>query len=260
MDRVGILAQSVEDSLCVLLDISFHVCVSNYVCRVVAHHAGAVTWCCPFRIESTLFIGIVEAFLHLCAHLWVYKVDEWHQSAESVPETCVGKHIARQHLAGMWAVVYDITFCIFLVEHAREEGTSVQTAVECSQLIDVVGLDFYSAQYFVPAVTTLLLQLIKALCAQFLEVQLSLLGTDEGRCYAGMYLLAFPCGKTDDGTCVVARGLKFVSAYVTVGNGGSVGERFVEDDDKVVLEVARHTAAVLRGIAYYLALGWYDSH
>ena len=85
------------------------------------------------------------------------------------PRNCVGKHIARQHLAGMWAVVYDITFCIFLVEHAREEGTSVQTAVECSQLIDVVGLDFYSAQYFVPAVTTLLLQLIKAQCASSLR-------------------------------------------------------------------------------------------
>ena len=59
-----------------------------------------------------------------------------------------------------------------------------------------------------------------------------------------MNYFTFFCGKSDDSASVVSFYFRFIRKNIIFGNCGNKCERFVEVNDKVVLEVFRYTATV----------------
>ena len=94
--------------MCVSFGNVFHESVGDDGGGVVAHHAVAVAWTGPFGEKTAFEVSVQQPFLHLFAHGGVYQIYEREETTESVPETGIGEHIARQHLAIVGAVVYDL--------------------------------------------------------------------------------------------------------------------------------------------------------
>ena len=215
---------------------------------VVAHHAAAVAGAGPLGQEATLQIDVGQSLEHLLPHRRIEQVDQREQRAERVPETCVGEHIARQHLTVVGAVVDGIASGIVFVEHTGKERGAVEAGVERAQMVDVVVLNLDAAQHIVPTLATLLLDGLERRTAHLLQIALGLLGRDERRRHAHYHLLAFLRLEAHHGLHVVALGLAAMESISILLDAVEV-ELLVELHDEVVAEVLRHTAAVARGVA-----------
>ena len=94
---------------------------------------------------------------------------------------------------------------IVLIETTREQHRAIQTTIEGAQVVDIVIFHLDFSQDLVPAVATFLLELRHIHASQFLEVQDSLLLTDEGRSHTSIHLFATLTGlEGEDGTHMVA--------------------------------------------------------
>ena len=106
--------------------------------------------------------------------------------------------------------MHDFASSILLVECTREEYRTIETAIESTEMIDTLILYLYLTQNFVPALTTLLFELIHIRLSQFLEILHSLGAADKRRSYTCLNLFATLTGfESDDGTHMVS--LLFVS-------------------------------------------------
>ena len=150
--------------------------------------------------------------------------------------------------------MYDLANTILLIESAWEEYRTIQTAIESTQMVDILILYFDLAQHLVPAVSTLLAELLHIGLSQLLYVQPSLLLTDEGRSHTSLYLFAsLAYLEGDDGTHMVALLLMTFLIFAILYTKHSV-KVMVELDDKVISEVCWHTTAITSGKAHHLAL------
>jgi hypothetical protein len=89
----------------------------------------------PLRKEFVLACDICETELHLLVDVRIYKVQEWEETTECIPETSVGVKISVTYLSVVWAVVHWLSSLVDLVEVAWEECTSVEARVGCTILI-----------------------------------------------------------------------------------------------------------------------------
>ena len=121
---------------------SFQVSIGNYGSRVVSNHTTSVSRTCPFRQESAFFISVHQSFLHLRIHGWIHQVKEWEKTTERIPETGIGKHIARKHFAIIRTVVHHVSFGIYLIETSGEQYRTIQAGVECTQMVDIIIFHF----------------------------------------------------------------------------------------------------------------------
>ena len=150
--------------------------------------------------------------------------------------------------------MYDLANTILLIESAWEEYRTIQTAIESTQMVDILILYFDLAQHLVPAVSTLLAELLHISLSQLLYVLPSLLLTDEGRSHTSLYLFAsLAYLEGDDGTHMVALLLMTFLIFAILYTKHSV-KVMVELDDKVISEVCWHTTAITSGKAHHLAL------
>ena len=96
-----------------------------------------MTGSAPLGQETALLIGIGPTFLHLLTHRGPHQVHQGEQSTEGIPETGIGKEIAWHGLAVIWAVMNHLSLSINLEEATGEEDTTIQTAVESTQAVDI---------------------------------------------------------------------------------------------------------------------------
>ena len=122
---------------------------------------------------------------------------------------------------------------------------AIQAGIESAQIVDIIVFHIYFAHFTVPDVFSFSDQLVETILAQFLEIQFRLLITDKRRSDTCVNDLPFLGSESDDRSGMVALNFCFVRENVVLFHAGSKGERFVELDDKVILEVLRHSAAVL---------------
>ena len=93
--------------------------------RVVSDHASAVSGRCPFGQESALAVGVGQSCLNLGVDRRIDEVQQREQTAEGVPESRVGVHIAWQDLTVVGAVMDGVTAFVDLVEFPRKERRAV---------------------------------------------------------------------------------------------------------------------------------------
>ena len=237
---------------------AFEVGIGHDARRVVAHHAGTMAGSAPFGQETALLEGIRPAFLHLLAHAGVHEVNQWEEGTEGVPEACIGKEIAGQHLSVVRAVVHDFALRVDFVEAAGEEGAAVEAAVEGAQAVNIaVVVHVDDAQHLVPLLASCFCNLFERLITKFLEVLFGLLDADERAGHADVDLFAALREEAHSGCGMLALHLEVLALLAFVGCR-SVGKRTVELQDEVVLEAFGYTAAVACRVAHHLVLAWDD--
>ena len=160
--------------------------------RVVAHHAAAVSGRGPFGQEAALAVGVGQPGLNLGVDRRVDQVQQREQTPERIPETRVGIHIARQHLAVVGAVMHRIAFGVDLVEFAREKRRTVEARIERAVLVRRASLDFNTSEHLVPACLGFRFYGFEIVLAQLFEVLHGLHLRDERRGHARRDLLAAP--------------------------------------------------------------------
>ena len=84
-------------------DISIHQNRSG----IVAHHTTTMSGTCPFGEETAFLISIDQTFLHFFRHGRIHQVQEREQTTESIPETSIRKHIARQYFSIIRTIMYN---------------------------------------------------------------------------------------------------------------------------------------------------------
>ena len=94
--------------------------------RVVAHHAAAVSRRSPFGQEAALTVGVGQSGLNLGVDRRIDEVQQRKQAPERIPESRVGVHIARQHLAVVGTVMHGVAVFVQFVEFAGEERRAVE--------------------------------------------------------------------------------------------------------------------------------------
>ena len=97
----------------------------------------------------------------------------------------------------------DPSLRIGLGKIAREKNASVQTGIECADIVNVVILYFEASQDFIPSVPSGLPYLIETAFSQFFKVEARLIRTYERRSDSKVNLLASYSLETDYGTCVI---------------------------------------------------------
>ena len=224
---------------------SFDISVGYYGSRVVADHTVTVSGTCPFRKESAFKVRIDQSFLHLLIHGRIHQVQEREQTAERIPEAGIRKHIPRQHFSVVRAVVYDLSFGVYFIKTAWEQHRTIEAGIESAQIVDIIVFHIYFAHFTVPDVFSFSDQLVETILAQFFEIQFRLLITDKRRSDTCVNDLPFLGSESDDRSGMVALNFCFVRENVVLFHAGSKGKRFVELDDEIILEVLRHSAAVL---------------
>ena len=233
---------------------SFQVSVGNYGSRVVSNHTTSMTGARPFRQESAFLVGVHQSFLHLCIHGWIHQVEEWEKTTECIPETGVGKHIARKYFTVIRAVVHNVSFGIYFIEASGEQYRTIQAGVECTQMVDIIVFHFDTSQNVVPYLAAFRCNLFNVVRTQLFQVQFSLFGADERRSYTHIYLFALAGFETDQCTGMIVCRFQFVGVNHTTGYGSRISKRFVEYQYKVVFKVGRNTTAVFSSIADNLVL------
>ena len=134
---IRVMLQGFPKRLDIVSSQAFDISVSYHGSGVIADHAIPVARTCPFRQETALFISVHQTFLHLLVHLRIHQVQEGEKTAECIPETGIGKHIARQDLTVIRAIMHDLPFGIDLIEATREKQGTIQARIESTQVIDV---------------------------------------------------------------------------------------------------------------------------
>ena len=97
-------------------------------------------------------------------------------------------------------------------------------------------------------------ELFYVIFAQFVHISSSLLKADKRRGDTCIHLFPFAGFESDDRSGMVGHLFRYVLLQISVFYRSLIGERFVELDDKVVLEVFRNTTAVACRITDYLIL------
>ena len=226
--------------------------------RVVAHHAAAVSGRGPFGQEAALAVGVGQTGLDLGIDRRIDQVEQREERTEGIPEARIGIHVAREHLAVVGAVVYDLAVGRHLIELAGEEHRTVETRIEGAVLVDAAALDLDGTQHLVPALAGLLLHPIEVHVTQLLEILESLLARDERRGDADVHLLAARGREVHLGHGVVtldrlaALGVEHLAAgFVGSRRVGQLeaAEGLVEGHHEIVAEVLGHTAAVARSVS-----------
>ena len=233
---------------------SFQVSIGNYGSRVVSNHTTSVSRTCPFRQESAFFISVHQSFLHLRIHGWIHQVKEWEKTTERIPETGIGKHIARKHFAIIRTVVHHVSFGIYLIETSGEQYRTIQAGVECTQMVDIIVFHFDTSQYIVPYLAAFRCNLFNIVRTQLFQVQFRLFRADKRGSYTHIYLFALAGFETDQCTGMIVCRFQFVGVNHTTGYGSRISKRFVEYQYKVVFKVGRNTTAVFSGITDNLVL------
>ena len=201
-----------------------------------------MTWTCPLWQESTLLIIVYQSLLHLACHRRINKVNEWEQTTESIPETSIGEHIARQHLTIVRTVVNRLALLVDFVETTWEEHRAIQTAVECAQVVNILVLNLNLAQNIVPSLATLSHNLVEGQSIKLLQVKLSLLIADERRSHLENELVATlsACLPSQLMTLVAAV-LAFLLTIEILG----ATHLAITLYNKIVLEIVGHTTIVI---------------
>ena len=229
---------------------SFQDRICDYGSRIVAHHAAAVARRGPFGQEAALAVGVGQPGLNLGVDRRVDQVQQREQTPERIPETRVGIHIARQHLAVIGAVMHRIAFGVDLVEFAREQGRAVEARIEGPVLLFGAARDLDPPQHLVPALLRTGFHRLEIGIADLgFEVAQSLLSGDERRGHARRHLLAAAGGEIDRRKGMFAFGLETFQFVLSV-EYPKAAERLVEADDEPVAEIVGHAAAVARGVSY----------
>ena len=89
--------------------------------RVVSDHATAMSRACPFGEEAAFLICIDQSFLDFLVDRRIDQVQQREQTAERIPETCIGIHISRNHLTVVRAVMNNLSLRVYFVELTREK-------------------------------------------------------------------------------------------------------------------------------------------
>ena len=134
---------------------------------------------------------------------------------------------------------------IDFVKLAGEEQRTIHARIECPVLVQITAINLNLAQHLVPSRLAFFLQRIEIVIAQFFHVQFSLVVADERRSDAGVDNLAFLRLETDDGSGMVGILFQFVLRNLRVAYHSLVCKRLVKLYNKIILEVIRHTTAVL---------------
>ena len=135
---------------------------------IIAHHATAMARTGPLRKESALPVSVGQTLLHLGVHRRINQIEEGEQAAEGVPEACISKHIARQHLAIIGTIMNRIAVFVDFVEASWEEHRPIEAAVERTQMVDIVVFHLDTAQHLVPTMAPLRHDFIEIAVAQLL--------------------------------------------------------------------------------------------
>ena len=100
---------------------------------------------------------------------------------------------------------------------------------------------FYFTQYLIPGIFSFLGELFYVIFAQFVHISSSLLKADKRRGDNVHSPAPFAGFESDDRSGMVGHLFRYVLLQISVFYRSLIGERFVELDDKVVLEVFRNT-------------------
>ena len=138
--------------------------------RVVSDHAPTVSGRSPFGQESALAVGVGQSCLNFGIDRRIDQIEQRKQTAEGVPESRVGIHIARQDLAVVGAVMDGVTAFVDLVELAREQGRTVEARIERAVLVRRASLDFNTSEHLVPVCLRLGLHGFEIVLSQLFEV------------------------------------------------------------------------------------------
>ena len=75
--------------------------------------------------------------------------------------------------------MYGLAVSVYLIQTAGKENRTVQTAVEGTQVVDIVVFYLYLTQGLVPGVTSISHYIVKASIANLLQITFCLLQADE---------------------------------------------------------------------------------
>ena len=210
MNSLGTMNHSLPKRLYIIAAQTGKISIGYHRGRIITYHTTTMPRTRPLWQETTLLISIGKTFLNLHVFRWIHQVEKREETAESIPKTCIREHIALLNRTIVRTVMHDFASSILLVECTREEYRTIETAIESTEMIDTLILYLYLTQNFVPALTTLLFELIHIRLSQFLEILHSLGAADKRRSYTCLNLFATLTGfESDDGTHMVS--LLFVS-------------------------------------------------
>jgi hypothetical protein len=148
---------------------------------VRADHAVAIARARPLRQPAAFAVGVEIPFEHLGGAGRVEQAEQREVRAVRVPEAVVGIERPGVDVPVERAVVDLLVALVELVERVREEFGSVEAGVERRALLVINPLQLDLPELLVPRRLGLLCEILEAERRDFaLEVQLCLLGTDEG--------------------------------------------------------------------------------